>query len=186
MKRWGGCLPACLLGSVATSTSYFLFLFFPVFVIPPRVWLETLNTELTSGWHCWCLLFKVKPESNLALQISFALLFAVGPQERCHSLFLVDKRTALLIRLQYKLHLPLLHQALTWKFEQFKIIGFCSTPQSRDNPSWIAKHKITCLLHSVAAQEYAQRIESHFCDLNRPLSNSSLIHYIPFQHPHSC
>lgn len=45
--------------------------------------METLNTELTSGWHCWRLLFKVIPVSNLASQISFGLLFAVGPQECC-------------------------------------------------------------------------------------------------------
>lgn len=23
--------------------------------------METLNFELTSGWHCWCLLFQVTP-----------------------------------------------------------------------------------------------------------------------------
>lgn len=57
--------------------------FYPCSVIPLGVWLETLNTELTSGWHCWCLLFKVMPDTNLVLKISFCLQFAVGPAEWC-------------------------------------------------------------------------------------------------------
>ncbi len=69
-------------------------------------------------------------------------------------------------------------KVFTWKlavwFEQgnFNVLG--NTKRDRQL-SYNYKNKIICLLLFVAAQD-AQRIETDFCDLTRPLSNSSLMH----------
>ena len=159
----------------ATGTSYFIFLFFsPLFVIPPRVRLETLSTELTSGWLCWCLLFKVMPDSSPPPQISFVLLFAAAPRVHrpIYYFWSGTGRSCRLWRDHNANYTEARHLETCWVISGMSA-GCCKAEAATLRVD-LLNRTFTSLLLFVAAREHAQRIESDFCVRTRPLLNNSV------------